>query len=370
MSSITDPLTIRLNFLMSRLNLSFPRPIDQKLFQTMTKLTEGISARDVFREAETLCAQGADPNTVGTDVDTGKSVHMLAGLLYGSSDWLNCSMVRLAEFLVSHGFDPRVDNGRNGAQSLAYACYLNALNDGLMNGLKYLLKVGADPTCPFGVIGNEGADCFADPYSNGISHGGQKTPLNTAYLSILQSKYEAFELWQPSRIWAVYRLLMSALRKDNNIDNVQLPVHCLGQSVVQLYALSNCHLVPSRCGECGVEFEVSRNQDGLDPCFVLQCGKTALVINQCLFSYCDASFLGQIQGTRIDLPIEATGPRIVDLIGQYKDRDKRDQLTVVLDNRLALVWDNLCKERRLAFSIKTMPVKYRPGRKNKGSIFV
>ena len=77
----------------------------------------------------------------------------------------------------------------------------------------------------------------------------------------------------------------------------------------------------------------------------------------------------QIQGTRIDLPIEATGPRIVDLIGQYKDRDKRDQLTVVLDNRLALVCDNLCKEGRLAFSIKTMPVKYRPGRKNKGSIF-
>ena len=264
MSSIADSLTSPFNFLMSWLNLSFPRPIDQKLFQTMTKLTEGISARDVFREAETLCAQGADPNTVGTDVDTGKSVHMLAGLLYGPSDWLNCSMVRLAEFLVSHGFDPRVDNGRNGAQALAYACYLNALNDGLMNGLKYLLKVGADPTCPFGVIGNEGADCFADPYSNGISHGGQKTPLNTAYLSILESKYEAFELWQPSRTWAVYRLLMSALRKDNNIDNVQLPVHCLGQSVVQLYALSNCHLVPSRCGECGVEFEVSRNPDGLE----------------------------------------------------------------------------------------------------------
>lgn len=370
MSSITDPLTIRLNFLMSWLNLSFPRPIDQKLFQTMTKLTEGISAKDVFRAAETLFAQGADPNAVGTDVNTSKSVCMPAGLLYGPSDWLNCSMVRLAEFFVSHGFDPRVDIGRNGAQALAYACYLNALNDGLMNGLKYLLKVGADPSCPFEVIGNERADCFTDPYSNGISHGDQKTPLNTAYLSILQSKYEAFELWQPSRTWAVYRLFMSALREDNTIDSVQLPTHCLGQSAVQLYALSNCHLVPSRCGECGVEFEVSRNRDGLDPCFVLQCGKTALVINQCLFSYCDASFLGQIQGTRIDLPIEATGPRIVDLIGQYKDRDKRDQLTVVLDNRLALVWDNLCKERRLAFSIKTMPVKYRPGRKNKGSIFV
>lgn len=162
---------------------------------------------------------------------------------------------------------------------------------------------------------------------------------------------------------------MSALCKDNNIDSIQLPTHCLGQSVVQLYALSNCHLVPSRCGECGVEFEVSPNQDGLDPCFVLQCGETALVINQCLFSYCDASFLDQIQGTRIDLPIEATGPRIVDLIGQYKDRDKRDQLTVVLDNRLALVWDNLCKEGRMAFSIKTMPIKYRPGGKIKGSIF-
>lgn len=203
MSSITDPLTIRLNFLMSRLNLSFPRPIDQKLFQTMTKLTEGISARDVFREAETLCAQGADPNTVGTDVDAGKSVCTLAGLLYGPSDWLNCSMVTLAEFFVSLGFDPRVDNGRNGAQALAYACYLNALNYGLMNGLKYLLKVGADPSCPFGVIDSEASDCFADPYSSGISHGDQKTPLNTAYLSILQSKYEAFELWQPSRTWAI-----------------------------------------------------------------------------------------------------------------------------------------------------------------------
>lgn len=67
-------------------------------------------------------------------------------------------MVRLAEFFVSHGFDPRVDNGRNGAQALAYACYLNALNDGLINGLKYLLKVGADPSCPFGVIDSEGAD--------------------------------------------------------------------------------------------------------------------------------------------------------------------------------------------------------------------
>ena len=252
---------------------------------------------------------------------------------------------------------------------MAYACYLNALNDGLINGLKYLLKAGADPSCPFGVIDNEGADCFADPYSNGISHGDQKTPLNTAYLSILQSKYEAFELLQPSRTWAVYRLFMSALRKDNNIDSVQLPAHCLGQSVVQLCALPNCHLVSCRCGECGVEFEVSQNQDGLDPCFVLQCGETALVINQCLFSHCDASFLDQIQGTRIDLPIEATGPRIVDLIGQYKDRDKRDQLTVVLDNRLALVWDNLCKEGRMAFSIKTMPIKYRPGRKNNGSIF-
>ncbi len=109
---------------------------------------------------------------------------MLAGLLYGPSDWLNCSMVRLAEFFVSHGFDPRVDNGRNGAQALGYACYLNALNDGLINGLKYLLKVGADPSCPFGVIDSEGADCFADPYSNGISHGDQKTPLNTAYLSM------------------------------------------------------------------------------------------------------------------------------------------------------------------------------------------
>ena len=369
MSSFADPLINQLNFLMSWLNLSFPRPIDQKLFQTMKKLTEGISAKDVFRGAETLFAQGADPNAVGTDVDTGKSVHMLAGLLYGPSDWLNCSMVRLEEFFVSHGFDPRVDNGRNGAQALAYACYLNALNDGLMNGLKYLLKVGADPSCPFGVIGNERADCFAAPYSNGISHGGQKTPLNTAYLSILQSKYEAFELWQPSRTWAIYRLFMSALCKDNNIDSIQLPTHCLGQSVVQLYALSNCHLVPSRCGECGVEFEVSRNQDGLDPCFVLQCDETALLINQCLFSYCDASFLGQIQGTRIDLPIEATGPRIVDIIGQYKDRDKRDQLTVVLDNRLALVWDNLCKEGRLAFSIKTMLVKYRPCKKNNGSIF-
>ena len=101
MSSIADSLTSPFNFLMSWLNLSFPRPIDQKLFQTMTKLTEGISARDVFREAETLCAQGADPNTVGTDVDTGKSVHMLAGLLYGPSDWLNCSMVRLADELRS-----------------------------------------------------------------------------------------------------------------------------------------------------------------------------------------------------------------------------------------------------------------------------
>ena len=288
---------------------------------------------------------------------------MLAGLLHGPSDWLNCSMVRLAEFFVSHGFDPRVDNGRNGAQALAYACYLNALNDGLMNGLKYLLKVGADPTCPFGVIGNEGADCFADPYSNGISHGGQKTPLNTAYLSILQSKYEAFELWQPSRTWAVYRLLMSALRKDNNIDNVQLPVHCLGQSVVQLYALSNCHLVPSRCGECGVEFEVSRNQDGLDPCFVLQCGKTALVINQCLFSYCDASFLGQIQGTRIDLPIEATGPRIVDLIGQYKDRDKRDQLTAVWP------WFGTTSARRdvLRSQLRRCPSNIAPVGKTKGA---
>lgn len=98
MSSIADPLTIRPNFLMSWLNLSFSRPIDQKLFQTMTKLTEGLSARDFFREAETLFAQGADPNAVGTDVDTGKSVHMLAGLLYGPSDWLNCSMIRLAEF--------------------------------------------------------------------------------------------------------------------------------------------------------------------------------------------------------------------------------------------------------------------------------
>ena len=64
----------------------------------MTKLTEGLSARDFFREAETLFAQGADPNAVGTDVDTGKSVHMLAGLLYGPSDWLNCSMIRLTEF--------------------------------------------------------------------------------------------------------------------------------------------------------------------------------------------------------------------------------------------------------------------------------
>lgn len=58
---------------MSWLNLSFPRPIDQKLFQTMDKLTEGISAKDVFRGAETLFAQGADPNAVGTDVNTGKS---------------------------------------------------------------------------------------------------------------------------------------------------------------------------------------------------------------------------------------------------------------------------------------------------------
>ena len=64
----------------------------------MKKLTEGISAKDVFRGAETLFAQGADPNAVGTDVDTGKSVHMLAGLLYGPSDWLNCSMVRVEEF--------------------------------------------------------------------------------------------------------------------------------------------------------------------------------------------------------------------------------------------------------------------------------
>ena len=56
---------------MSWLNLSFPRPIDQKLFQTMKKLTEGTSAKDVFRGAETLFAQGADPNAVGTDVDTG-----------------------------------------------------------------------------------------------------------------------------------------------------------------------------------------------------------------------------------------------------------------------------------------------------------
>lgn len=56
---------------MSWLNLSFPRPIDQKLFQTMDKLTEGISAKDVFRGAETLFAQGTDPNAVGTDVNTG-----------------------------------------------------------------------------------------------------------------------------------------------------------------------------------------------------------------------------------------------------------------------------------------------------------
>ncbi len=98
MSLIADPLTIRLNFLMSWLNLSFPRPIDQKLFQTMTRLTEGIPAKYVFREAETLFAQGADPNAVGIDVDTGKSVGMLAGLLYGPSDWLDSSMVRLVDF--------------------------------------------------------------------------------------------------------------------------------------------------------------------------------------------------------------------------------------------------------------------------------
>lgn len=73
MSSIADSLTSPFNFLMSWLNLSFPRPIDQKLFQTMDKLTEGISAKDVFRGAETLFAQGADPNAVGTDVNTGKS---------------------------------------------------------------------------------------------------------------------------------------------------------------------------------------------------------------------------------------------------------------------------------------------------------
>lgn len=307
------------------LDLTFENPLDQALFCTLCETTAS-NPEYVFKHAEELIRQGADPNAIGIDNDVRKPTYLAAGVLAEPNDGTRIPMVRVAQFLVEHGFDPKRDSGKSGAQTLAFSFLVNQPEPGLMDCLKYLLSVGADPSCPYAVIDFLEDDYFTTSCVK-IRHGDPKNALNCVYMNMVESEHDSFDLWAPTAFWTIHQILAKAARKEN-FNAIAYCSTCLGQRLKELYVIGSDKVAPSLCAKKSIDFTFGPDCDSDEPCFVLVFESTALVVNQFLYSFCDDSLVNFDAGTQIELPPELQDVRIADL------RGRRDQMGEHNDNLL------------------------------------
>ena len=128
----------------------FSRPADQALFDllsTLSELSTESECRAVIAEAEKLIAYGADVNAKAAASEI-PDARLPACVL---NDWsFNPPFEKLAfvKLLLVSGFDPALDEGRNGALTLAHYIKGGFANREFLVGLKLLLHAGCDPAVP------------------------------------------------------------------------------------------------------------------------------------------------------------------------------------------------------------------------------
>lgn len=122
----------------------FERECDQKLFEVLSN-AKAAPLEDDLKTAKHLLSEGADINARSFN-------HGIPGgfLLPCALDDLTyqpqCLLLDVLRFCLNNGFDPKLDNGVCGAQTLCHFFKFNFPNVSLLTGIKDLLRAGCDPT--------------------------------------------------------------------------------------------------------------------------------------------------------------------------------------------------------------------------------
>lgn len=167
-----------------------------------------------MRKAKSLLKHGANINAVGTNAEIRKPASMLAGLLHEPFDSNEHRSKRIVEFFLAHGFDPKANNGKTGAQVLAYLICFTHPEEELLETISLLRDAGADPACAYETIDVTEDEYYSDT-CNGICNGDPKNALNCAYPNMAFSEHDYFDLWSPCAFWTAHRLFDKATRKKN-----------------------------------------------------------------------------------------------------------------------------------------------------------
>lgn len=122
----------------------FKRECDQKLFEVLSN-AKAATLEDDLKTAKHLLSEGADINarSFNHDIPGG---FLLPCALDDLTYQPQCLLLDVLRFCLNNGFDPKLDNGVCGAQTLCHFFKFNFPNVSLLTGIKDLLRAGCDPT--------------------------------------------------------------------------------------------------------------------------------------------------------------------------------------------------------------------------------
>lgn len=268
----------------------FERECDQKLFEVLSN-AKAAPLEDDLKTAKHLLSEGSDINARSFNLDI-PGGFLLPCALDDLTYQPQCLLLDVLRFCLNNGFDPKLDNGVCGAQTLCHFFKFNFPNVSLLTGIKDLLRAGCDPTVK--------AYLFRD----------EPRPENALYY-IREELADAFSVDDDFLSMLGYAAIHQCLvkrSKQQNFESVEPVTEALNCSINAVFPYGDFSIEPTATPQTWTYARNSASKDPFDCGLIFDCGRTRLCLDPFWGAYCDKEIKVDDTAQRIDfaLPPEAS----------------------------------------------------------------
>lgn len=288
----------------------FGRTIDQELFDALSQRSPD------FLKAQDWLKKGADVNAACIHPDIGNT--FMAVALFEEFTGQGDISAELGQFILDNGFDPRIQNGLNGAHALTYLITYSRPSNELFSVVKRFLERGCNPKLPFLNYTDE-------------------TELESAFD---RTSGELFDSWMPEHDFLkvqgfapLYQLLAVASH-GGRYQSVEPVTSVLGKRIESISGLGATRLQTIVAGSKW-RYEGEWKADAFSSGIVIGCEDKALCIDPYQAAFCSTDIKTAPGSEKL-----AINSKIVAITGRVSDYFKEggfdDTFNIILENGYCL----------------------------------
>ncbi len=284
------------------MDFKFSNEIDQKLFDLIIRSEPDFEK--CRKEAEGLLSAGANINAKSVAGDV-PNCFLLPAILSDSTTFEVVYRSQVIHFFLDNGFNPNLDEGRCGSQTLNHLISFCIPGQTTLNDLKSLLKAGCNPLIKTLLFEDEQQE------ENAIDRA----------LEMLSDAFQVdFDFAYMLGFSAILECVTKA-SQNQNYDNINLVTDACNSNIHGIYSFGKCSVSKNE-NEAHSFSCITKQHRPFEAGLIFECDRTCLLIDPFWGAYCDKELinkLSKLQKIDLGIPLDYSA-RLISIFGKISNK--------------------------------------------------